>query len=49
MRKCNCKEWEEFAPILDGAITIASVHGYHNNFKSFRFCSWCGKKLEWSD
>lgn len=47
LRGCSCEDWEEFAPKLDGAITMAYVHGtWDNVFKAFIFCPWCGKKLE---
>jgi len=45
-RKCTCNDWKEFASKLDGAITIAYVHGcWDNEFTAFVFCPWCGKKL----
>ena len=43
---CNCKEWRKYIPQLDGAITLAWGHRmWSDDFKSFIFCPYCGKKL----
>lgn len=44
--KCNCKDWEKYIPHLEGAISLAWVHGmWGADFRSFKYCPYCGKKL----
>lgn len=45
-RKCDCREWEVSAAILDSLVTIATIHGVtYDGGMPFVYCPWCGKKL----
>lgn len=45
--KCTCKDWKENQPILDSAISMASLRGYSNGLKKiFTYCPWCGEKIK---
>lgn len=42
---CNCDDWMECIPKIDGSITISWLHGFGYDGKPFNFCPWCGEKL----
>jgi hypothetical protein len=43
---CDCKDWKENIHRLDGVIALAWSHGmWREDFKSFIYCPYCGKKL----
>jgi len=44
---CNCEEWKKYIPEVEGAISLAWTHDmWSEDFKSFVYCPYCGKKLE---
>jgi hypothetical protein len=44
--ECTCKDWKESLPQINGAITLADLHGMKYTGKVFVFCPWCRKKLK---
>ena len=50
MKDCNCKEFVEYAKALDGIIGFAYTHNIqYPKGGQFKYCPWCGKKLEKDD
>lgn len=43
---CECADWVEGNAQLDSFTVLAFTHGMHYTGKQFRYCPWCGKKLE---
>jgi hypothetical protein len=44
--ECSCEEWKKYIPMIDGSISLSSIHGmWVPEFKSFVYCPYCGKKL----
>ena len=45
--QCDCKDWQENIKILDGWAMMSKIHGGGGyTGKCFKFCPWCGKRLE---
>ena len=44
--KCNCDDWKNSIPQIDGAQILACNHGMFYSGAIFNFCPWCGQKLE---
>jgi len=45
MKSCSCEDWESGIQQIDGAITLATIHGQKYTGDVFQFCPWCGKKI----
>lgn len=45
--ECDCEQWKNGITQIDGFIDFASMHGMEYKGAGFKFCPWCGKKLEW--
>lgn len=43
---CQCEDWEESMPQINGAQTLADIHGIKYTGAIFKFCPWCGEELE---
>ena len=43
---CDCAEAQVNIPEIDRAILLAVLHGFEYNFAPFRFCPYCGKRIE---
>jgi len=51
--KCDCKDWH-WVKDIDGFITLGWTHGSEYKGPPFKYCPWCGKRLdakreEWRD
>jgi len=45
MKMCNCFKWDKSIIHIEGAITLAHVHGIEYQGYPFKYCPWCGKEL----
>jgi hypothetical protein len=45
-KPCSCDEWKEGMAQLDGFTMLAYTHEMHYTGKQFRYCPWCGEKLQ---
>lgn len=43
---CTCKEWEIGSRQINGFIAFGHTHRMKYTGGEFKFCPWCGKKLE---
>jgi hypothetical protein len=44
--ECDCKDWKENRPIIDGALFLYYQHGGSSLKKAFIYCPYCNKKLK---
>lgn len=44
--ECDCEYWKRGLRRLNIAIRYAWNHGHTYEGVDFKFCPWCGKKLE---
>ena len=44
--KCDCEDWQTGMSQIASAQTLAWTHGQRYTGVVFRYCPWCGKKLE---
>jgi len=43
---CDCQEWKLSMPQIDGAQTLARIHGMEYTGSTFKVCPWCGMSLQ---
>jgi len=48
-RLCYCPDWEENMPKVDNCILSAWNHNVPYTGEIYRYCPWCGAKLEERD
>lgn len=46
---CSCAEWVQNYRQLENMIMLGFVHGIKYTGTFFKFCPWCGEKLEFSN
>jgi len=44
--QCKCDDWLKNVNLINSSITLAMIHGANYDIKVFKFCPWCGNKLE---
>ena len=43
--ECDCDDWKRGMPEIEAAQFLATNHGSPYTGEVFRFCPWCGRRL----